>query len=136
MIPHGRHLIILSGRILIYRPGGEWNLEMVEQAKPAVEQAVEPLLGKPWASLIDARRWELAGPETISGIQEINRQIEKIGLTHEATVVSSELNLEIHKELQSVYTAVQTALFFDLSSAIEWLLAAGYPLGEVDPRDL
>ncbi|OJF70290.1 hypothetical protein BK026_16750 [Alteromonas sp. V450] len=60
---YGNFSIDISGNVLEVYATGAWNIKTTEFFVEEMHSLIERFEGKPWAALMDGRRWVLSTPE-------------------------------------------------------------------------
>ena len=121
MRDHGWFDIEHEGRVLIVRGHSGWNLETMQGYSEVARQFALSTNGKPWAVMSDTRNWGLMTPEAARFLSQLTRELDKLGRTHAAVIVSEDmvgtiLRSNVHKE-----STVQVEIFTDELDARAWL---------------
>ena len=123
---HGRFDVSISGRILVSRTWGPWNLEFVHAYREDMDRKVRSLAGQPWAMLALPGGEPIHTPESLAEMVNTILYHRTLGRCGTAIVlVNVEATNLIRLMLSSMYAQADEPCFFpdDEASAIAWLEA-------------
>lgn len=84
---YGNYSLDISGNVLEVFATGAWNLKTTEFFVEEMHDIISVLDDKPWAALMDARRWVLSTPECQTRLTEAIKVNITRGLTRSAYVL-------------------------------------------------
>lgn len=86
---YGNYSLDVSGNVLEVFATGAWNLKTTEFLIEEMNELIARFEGKPWAALMDGRRWVLSTPECQTSLAEAIKVNISRGLTCSAYVLDS-----------------------------------------------
>tara|TARA_B100001063_G_C16732258_1_gene539993 strand:+ start:216 stop:641 length:426 start_codon:yes stop_codon:yes gene_type:complete len=130
---YGNYALDISGNVLEVFATGAWNLKTAEAFTEEMHDLVDRFDDKPWAALLDGRRWVLSTPETQQVLTESIKSSIARGLRRSAYV----LDTGMVKRAQLEYTHPAKERAFNLQGyernyfqhyfdALNWLDKEGY----------
>lgn len=129
----GQFTLTVSENVMEVFATGSWDNDIALQLEQSMRPLVDAFGGRPWAALMDGRRWVMSTPECQNQLsQTIKRNVES-GLVCSAYVLDSaslkRLQLERthpEKHPELAHTGYQREYFSDYFSALKWLASQGF----------
>ncbi|AMJ93262.1 hypothetical protein AVL56_02380 [Alteromonas stellipolaris] len=130
---YGNYALDISGNVLEVFATGAWNLKTAEAFTEEMHDLVSRFDDKPWAALLDGRRWVLSTPDT----QQIIVDAIKFSITKGLKRSAYVLDTGMVKRAQLEYTHPAKERSFDLNgyernyfqhyfAALNWLDKEGF----------
>lgn len=126
MLEHGSFKIEVINQVIFVRFFGAWNNETSIRMCREFQTKAKPILGKPWACLVDLREWELGGPEVWDPIVQVNHWCTENGQEMEAVVCEMEVQKYIMKKTHAALPITKSSFFRSEKEAKDWLNEYGY----------
>lgn len=129
----GQFILTVSENVMEVFATGSWDVETAERLEEEMRPVVAQFEGKPWAAIMDGRRWVMSTPECQNQLGlTIKRNIDD-GLKCSAYVLDSvslkRIQLErTHPEKNPEFVGVdyKREYFGDYFSALKWLAEQGF----------
>ena len=86
---YGNYSLDVSGNVLEVFATGAWNLKTTEFFIEEMHELIAKFDNKPWAALMDGRRWVLSTPECQTRLAEAIKVNISRGLTRSAYVLDT-----------------------------------------------
>ena len=86
---YGNYSLDVSGNVLEVFATGAWNLKTTEFFVEEMHELIAKFDNKPWAALMDGRRWVLSTPECQTRLAEAIKVNISRGLTRSAYVLDT-----------------------------------------------
>ena len=86
---YGNYSLDVSGNVLEVFATGAWNLKTTELFIEEMHELIAKFDNKPWAALMDGRRWVLSTPECQTRLAEAIKVNISRGLTRSAYVLDT-----------------------------------------------
>ena len=130
---YGNYSLDVSGNVLEVFATGAWNLKTTEFFIEEMHELIAKFDNKPWAALMDGRRWVLSTPECQTRLAEAIKVNISRGLTRSAYVLDTGMvrraQLELthpskHRDAESAnYERDYFQKYFE---ALNWLHKEGF----------
>jgi hypothetical protein len=130
---YGNFALDISGNVLEVFATGAWNLKTAEAFTEEMYDLVLRFEDKPWAALLDGRRWVLSTPETQQLLTDAIKSNITRGLSRSAYVLDS--GMVKRAQLEYTHPAKERAFnlqgyernyFQNYFSALNWLNKEGF----------
>lgn len=130
---YGNYSLDVSGNVLEVFATGAWNLKTTEFFIEEMHELIAKFDNKPWAALMDGRRWVLSTPECQTRLAEAIKVNISRGLTRSAYVLDSGMvkraQLERthpskHRDFES--SNYERDYFHKYFEALNWLHKEGF----------
>jgi hypothetical protein len=125
MQEHGSFELKVKNKTLISTLFGAWNYETTIRYSKECKQLVDNLTDEPWGSLVDFTEWELATPDILEVVDELNAWASINNLKYEVVICSLSLQQQLMEQYQESLTSVETKFVKNLEQAYEWLKSMG-----------
>lgn len=125
MLEHGSFKMEVTGKTLMLKPIGAWNIQTAKRCCDEYRQLVLDFKGKEWAGIVDLRDWELGTPEIWAEIDAVNAWANQHNYKYEAVVSSSGVQKALLTRSHEVLTNVDTQFFENYQDAEKWLANKG-----------
>lgn len=130
----GQYSLTISNNILEVYVTGAWDVAMAELLVEEMSPLAEQFEQRPWASIIDCRRWVMSTPECQAIVREGIKNNISLGLKRSAYVVDS--NHIKHAQLERtnpqfksddpMLKQYERQYFTNYLDAFKWLGQEGY----------
>ncbi|MBI9045129.1 MAG: hypothetical protein JEZ06_11630 [Anaerolineaceae bacterium] len=106
---------------------GIWTEEIAKSYSEAFKDAIQPLLGQPWAKLVDLNNWETSHPDVIQTLGlHLDWAVEN-GLQYSANILSASIpRLQLRLMFKAADTAEISEVFPSEDLALIWLQEKGF----------
>jgi hypothetical protein len=125
MQEHGSFELKVKNKTLISTLFGAWNYETTIRYSKECKQLVDNLTDEPCGSLVDFTEWELATPDILEVVDELNAWASINNLKYEVVICSLSLQQQLMEQYQESLTSVETKFVKNLEQAYEWLKSMG-----------
>ena len=130
---YGNYSLDVSGNVLEVFATGAWNLKTTEFFIEEMHELIAKFDNKPWAALIDGRRWVLTTPECQTRLAQAIKVNISRGLTRSAYVLDTGMvrKAQLERTHPSKQHNIETAnynreYFQKYFQALNWLYDEGF----------
>jgi hypothetical protein len=130
---YGNYSLDVSGNVLEVFATGAWNLKTTEFFVEEMHELIAKFDNKPWAALMDGRRWVLSTPECQTRLAEAIKVNISRGLTRSAYVLDTGMvrRAQLERTPPSKHRAAESAnyerdYFQKYFEALNWLHKEGF----------
>ena len=130
---YGNYSLDISGNVLEVFATGAWNLKTTEFFVEEMHDIISTFDSKPWAALMDGRRWVLATPDSQAYLSEAIKTNIAMGLCRSAYVLDSGMVKKAHlerthpsKQRDSEFPHYERQYFKKYFEALNWLNQEGF----------
>ena len=132
---YGNYSLDVSGNVLEVFATGAWNLKTTEFFIEEMHELIAKFDNKPWAALMDGRRWVLSTPECQTRLAEAIKVNISRGLTRSAYVLDTGMvrRAQLERTHPSKHRDAESAnyerdYFQKYFEALNWLHKEGFSL--------
>lgn len=130
---YGNYSLDVSGNVLEVFATGAWNLKTTEFFVEEMHELIAKFDNKPWAALMDGRRWVLSTPECQTRLAEAIKVNISRGLTRSAYVLDTGMvrRAQLERTHPSKHRDAESAnyerdYFQKYFEALNWLHQEGF----------
>ena len=130
---YGNYSLDVSGNVLEVFATGAWNLKTTEFFIEEMHELIAKFDNKPWAALMDGRRWVLSTPECQTRLAEAIKVNISRGLTRSAYVLDTGMvrRAQLERTHPSKHRDAESAnyerdYFQKYFEALNWLHKEGF----------
>ena len=130
---YGNYSLDVSGNVLEVFATGAWNLKTTEFFIEEMHELIAKFDNKPWAALMDGRRWVLSTPECQTRLAEAIKVNISRGLTRSAYVLNTGMvrRAQLERTHPSKHRDAESAnyerdYFQKYFEALNWLHKEGF----------
>ncbi|MCG7646241.1 hypothetical protein MHM87_11690 [Alteromonas sp. Cnat3-28] len=130
---YGNYSLDVSGNVLEVFATGAWNLKTTELFIEEMHELIAKFDNKPWAALMDGRRWVLSTPECQTRLAEAIKVNISRGLTRSAYVLDTGMvrRAQLERTHPSKHRDAESAnyerdYFQKYFEALNWLHKEGF----------
>ncbi|MEZ7228210.1 hypothetical protein NO989_15730 [Alteromonas sp. DY56-G5] len=130
---YGNYSLDVSGNVLEVFATGAWNLKTTEFFIEEMHELIAKFDNKPWAALMDGRRWVLSTPECQTRLAEAIKVNISRGLTRSAYVLDTGMvrRAQLERTHPSKHRDTESAnyerdYFQKYFEALNWLHKEGF----------
>lgn len=130
---YGNYSLDVSGNVLEVFATGAWNLKTTEFFIEEMHELIAKFDNKPWAALMDGRRWVLSTPECQARLAEAIKVNISRGLTRSAYVLDTGMvrRAQLERTHPSKHRDAESAnyerdYFQKYFEALNWLHQEGF----------
>ena len=130
---YGNYSLDVSGNVLEVFATGAWNLKTTEFFVEEMHELIAKFDNKPWAALMDGRRWVLSTPECQTRLAEAIKVNISRGLTRSAYVLDTGMvrRAQLERTHPSKHCDAESAnyerdYFQKYFEALNWLHKEGF----------
>ncbi|MEC7452591.1 MAG: hypothetical protein VYA04_11630 [Pseudomonadota bacterium] len=130
---YGNYSLDVSGNVLEVFATGAWNLKTTEFFIEEMHELIAKFDNKPWAALMDGRRWVLSTPECQTRLAEAIKVNISRGLTRSAYVLDTGMvrRAQLERTHPSKHRNAESAnyerdYFQKYFEALNWLHKEGF----------
>jgi len=130
---YGNYSLDVSGNVLEVFATGAWNLKTTEFFIEEMHELIAKFDNKPWAALMDGRRWVLSTPECQTRLAEAIKVNISRGLTRSAYVLDTGMVMraQLERTHPSKHRDAESAnyerdYFQKYFEALNWLHKEGF----------
>ena len=130
---YGNYSLDVSGNVLEVFATGAWNLNTTEFFIEEMHELIAKFDNKPWAALMDGRRWVLSTPECQTRLAEAIKVNISRGLTRSAYVLDTGMvrRAQLERTHPSKHRDAESAnyerdYFQKYFEALNWLHKEGF----------
>ncbi|WP_370133797.1 hypothetical protein [Alteromonas sp.] len=130
---YGNYSLDVSGNVLEVFATGAWNLKTTEFFIEEMHELIAKFDNKPWAALMDGRRWVLSTPECQTRLAEAIKVNISRGLTRSAYVLDTGMvrRAQLERTHPSKHRDAESAnyernYFQKYFEALNWLHQEGF----------
>ena len=130
---YGNYSLDVSGNVLEVFATGAWNLKTTEFFVEEMHELIAKFDNKPWAALMDGRRWVLSTPECQTRLAEAIKVNISRGLTRSAYVLDTGMvrRAQLERTHPSKHRDAESAnyerdYFQKYFEALNWLHKEGF----------
>ena len=130
---YGNYSLDVSGNVLEVFATGAWNLKTTEFFIEEMHELIVKFDNKPWAALMDGRRWVLSTPECQTRLAEAIKVNISRGLTRSAYVLDTGMvrRAQLERTHPSKHRDAESAnyerdYFQKYFEALNWLHKEGF----------
>ncbi len=130
---YGSYSLDVSGNVLEVFATGAWNLKTTEFFIEEMHELIAKFDNKPWAALMDGRRWVLSTPECQTRLAEAIKVNISRGLTRSAYVLDTGMvrRAQLERTHPSKHRDAESAnyerdYFQKYFEALNWLHKEGF----------
>ena len=130
---YGNYSLDVSGNVLEVFATGAWNLKTTEFFIEEMHELIAKFDNKPWAALMDGRRWVLSTPECQTRLAEAIKVNISRGLTRSAHVLDTGMvrRAQLERTHPSKHRDAESAnyerdYFQKYFEALNWLHKEGF----------
>ena len=130
---YGNYSLDVSGNVLEVFATGAWNLKTTEFFIEEMHELIAKFDNKPWAALMDGRRWVLSTPECQTRLAEAIKVNISRGLTRSAYVLGTGMvrRAQLERTHPSKHRDAESAnyerdYFQKYFEALNWLHKEGF----------
>lgn len=130
---YGNYSLDVSGNVLEVFATGAWNLKTTEFFIEEMHELIAKFDNKPWAALMDGRRWVLSTPECQTCLAEAIKVNISRGLTRSAYVLDTGMvrRAQLERTHPSKHRDAESAnyerdYFQKYFEALNWLHKEGF----------
>lgn len=131
--PYGNYSVDISGNVLEVFAVGAWNLKTTQIFVEEMHSLIKRFEGKPWAALMDGRRWVLTTPDCQTCLSEAIKTNITMGLCRSAYVLDSGMVKKAHlerthpsKQRDLEFPTYERQYFERYFQALNWLHQEGF----------
>ncbi|MBU2978706.1 hypothetical protein [Alteromonas sp. C1M14] len=129
----GHYALDVSGNLLEVFATGAWNKATAEAFAEDIHRVAQSLRGKPWAAIMDGRRWVLSTPDCQNVLTNAVADNISMGLVRSAYVLERGMvkraqleRTHPHLREEAINAQYERAYFSSYLNALCWLEEDGF----------